>query len=348
VTEPGDSRPIRSSVPNVSIIMPVRECAQTLVEAVDAALGQGDLVGEVVLAVAPSRDDTVAVAQRLAASDARVHLTDNPSGRTPDGLNAAIAASSGDVVVRVDAHAVIPPGYVAQALRTLASTGAANVGGRQVPVSGGGFAGAVAAAMRSPFGAGGAAYRTGTEPGPADTVYLGTFRKDVLEAVGGYDGRFTRNQDAELNLRLRRAGYEVWFDPRLAVEYRPRDTVRGLASQYLQYGRWRRLTGRVHRRSLATRQLAAPAVVLALLGAAAASVAWSDWRPIIVVSGGYVMGLLGAGAMAADHPRSAGATALALGTMHLSWGVGFLIGPPRGAARRLPTDGYSTGVVTIS
>ena len=327
--------------------MPVRDSARSLAQAVDAVLAQGDVVDEVVLAVAPSRDDTVAIAQRLAASDPRVRLTDNPSGRTPDGLNAAIALSTGEVVVRVDAHAVIPPGYVAQALRTLACTGAANVGGRQVPIAERGFAGAVAAAMRSPFGAGGAAYRTGTEPGPADTVYLGAFRRDALEAVGAYDGRFTRNQDAELNLRLRRAGYEVWFDPRLAVEYQPRGTVRGLASQYLQYGRWRRLTGRVHRRSLTLRQLAAPAVVVALLGGAALSVTLSDWRPVMVSTGGYMVGLLGAGAIAADDPRSTGATALALGTMHLSWGVGFLIGPPRGAARRSTIGGPSPEVVPV-
>jgi GT2 family glycosyltransferase len=106
-------------------------------------------------------------------------------------------------------------------------------------------------------------------PGPVDTVYLGVFRRQALEAVGGYDPAFVRNQDAELNLRLRRAGYQVWFDPQLAVRYRPRGSVASLARQYREYGAYRRLTARRHPRSLAPRQLAAPAVVLGLAGAAA-------------------------------------------------------------------------------
>jgi succinoglycan biosynthesis protein ExoA len=317
--------------PTVSVIMPVRDATETLEAAVEAA--RQPEVDEIVLAVGPSSDDTPLVAGALAERHDEVHLVANLSGRTPDALNAAIDCSRGQVVVRVDAHAVLPPGYVARALATLRETGAANVGGRQVPEAAGGFARAAAAAMRSPFGAGGAAYRVGGAPGPVDTVYLGVFRREALDAVGGFDSAFTRNQDAELNLRLRRAGYVVWFDPELAVSYRPRGEVASLARQYYEYGRWRRHTARTHRGSLAPRQLAAPTLVCGLAGAALTSVALRDARPLAVAAGGYLGLLAGAGAKAAPEPLLGPATGIALGTMHLAWGVGFLQGPPRATRR---------------
>jgi succinoglycan biosynthesis protein ExoA len=314
--------------PTICVVMPARDSGATIGAALGAVLEQDLHVDEVVVAVGPSDDGTLERARRIAATDPRVRVIANPSGRTPAALNAAIAASSGQVVVRVDAHAVLPAGYVRRAVDALRETGAGNVGGRQLPVGDTPFGRAVAAAMRSPLGAGGAAYRTGTTPGEVDTVYLGVFRREALEAVGGFDPRFVRNQDAELNLRLRRAGFTVWFDPTMEVAYRPRSSVRALASQYFQYGRWRRRTGREHPGSLGVRQLAAPAAVMVLAGAAGASALARDARPLAAVGGGYLAVLLGGGVRAAGV-RGGGPAALALATMHLSWGVGFLVGPPR-------------------
>jgi succinoglycan biosynthesis protein ExoA len=325
-TDAARTLPPLGDAPTVAVVMPVRDAAATLEAAVEAA--RQPEVDEIVLAVGPSGDDTPAVAEALAARYPEIQVVANLSGRTPDALNAAIDASHGQVVVRVDAHAVLPSGYVARAVATLRETGAANVGGRQVPEADAGFARAAAAAMRSPVGAGGAAYRTGAVPGPVDTVYLGVFRREALDHVGGFASAFTRNQDAELNVRLRRAGYVVWFDPELAVTYRPRGDVASLARQYYEYGRWRRHTARTHPGSLAPRQLAAPTLVCGLAAAAVTSALLRDARPLVTAVGGYV-GLLGAaGTKAAPAPSLAPATTLALGTMHLAWGVGFLQGPP--------------------
>jgi succinoglycan biosynthesis protein ExoA len=322
----------------VSVVVPAKGAADVVADAVASALAQ-DGVDEVV--VAAGDDATRAAVDAI--GDPRVRAVDNPSGRTPDALNAAIEASSGEVVVRLDAHAELPPGYVSRAVGTLRRTGAANVGGMQVPTADRGFAAAVAAAMRSPAGAGGATYRVGGEEGPADTVYLGVFRREALTAVGGFDPRFTRNQDAELNLRLRRAGFQVWFDPSLAVAYQPRDRVGTLASQYLQYGRWRRLTARTHAGSLAARQLAAPALVLGLVGATLLGAATGWWLVLGLAAAVYAAALVIAAATAVPVLRMVPATALALATMHLAWGVGFLLGPPRGtdaeASRAADTDG---------
>lgn len=285
------------------------------------------------IAVGPSRDGTAEVAAALAreAPDV-VRVIDNPSGTTPDALNLAIAASHGQVVARVDTHAVLPPGYLATALAALRATGAGNVGGQQVPTAERGFARAVAAAMCSPAGSGGAAYRAGAAAGPVDTVYLGVFRREALEAVGGFDPVAVRNQDAELNLRLARAGYPVWLEPSMQVAYRPRGTLAGLARQYGQYGRWRRRTARLHPGSLRARQLAAPVLVLALVAAAVASAVLASVVPVALVAGGYGLLVGAAGLQAAPELRWWPATVLALATMHLAWGVGFLRGPPRTAA----------------
>lgn len=315
----------------VSVVVPARQAAGLLTGAVAAVLAQDPPPDEVLIAVGPSTDRTEAEAAALARDHSEVRVVANPSGRTADGLNRAISAARGRVLVRVDAGARLPAGYLAGVVSALRRTGAANVGGRQVPVAEAGFARCVAAAMRSPVGAGGAAHRTGRHAGPVDTVYLGAFRREALDVVGGFDPAFVRNQDAELNLRLRAAGYEVHFEPALAVGYRPRGSVRALASQYWQYGRWRRATVRRHRGSLRARQLAPAVLVVGLVGAAGLSVALASPWPIAVVGGGYLVGILGAAAVAAEDPGAWPGTALALATMHLTWGAGFLLGPPRAA-----------------
>lgn len=312
----------------VSVVMPALHAPEGVVRALASVLPQ-DGVDEVV--VAAGDDATRRAALEVADRDPRVRVVDNPSGRTPDALVAAIAATDGEVVVRVDAGSQLPPNYVRMAVATLRETGAANVGGAQVPQAAAGFARAVALAMRSPAGAGGATYRVGREAGPVDTVYLGVFRRQALDAVGGFDPRFSRNQDAELNLRLRRAGYQVWFDPRLEVAYTPRGTVRGLASQYLQYGRWRRLTVRTHR-TVAVRQLAAPLLVLGLVMLLIVSVVVGSPWPIGFAVAAYVAALLLAAGVAAPKQPLIPGVAVALAIMHLSWGVGFLLGPPRDVA----------------
>ncbi|MEY3019106.1 MAG: hypothetical protein RLZZ272_90, partial [Actinomycetota bacterium] len=265
----------------------------------------------------------------------------NPRTATPTALNLAIAATSAPVVVRVDTASRVPPGYVDRVEALLRTTGAANVGGRQCAEAAEGFAAAVARAMASPLGSGGAAYRHGGVARAVDTVYLGAFRREALDAVGGFDERFVRNQDAELNLRLRRAGFTVWLDPAIEVGYRPRGTVRGLWRQYLGYGRWRRATARRHPGSLGLRQLAAPALVLGLavgtllalagrVGGLALPGAVGPAVPVVLLAGGYGATIvLGAVSAVRDRPSALPGVALALVTMHLAWGVGFLLGPPR-------------------
>jgi succinoglycan biosynthesis protein ExoA len=188
----------------------------------------------------------------------------NLSGVTPAGLNAAIGATSGEVVVRVDGHSQLSPGYIRRAVETMARTGAVNVGGIQDAVGETPFEQAVAAAMTSWLGTGGSRFHVGGAEGPVDTVYLGVFRRDPIEAVGLFDEHLVRNQDYELNIRLRKAGGTIWFDPELSVIYRPRGSLRALAKQYFEYGWWKAEVARMHPTSLKLRQLA-PGVALVTL-----------------------------------------------------------------------------------
>jgi len=309
---------VSSNSPSVSVVIPARNAADVLPRALVSIRDQDyDNIIEVVVAAADPGSAEVAE-----QSGARV--VSNPGGATPSGLNLAIAASGGDVIVRCDAQSVLESDYVSRAIATLLRTGAANVGGMQVPLGATLWGRAIAAAMSSPWGAGDARYRVGGEEGPVETVYLGVFRREAVEAVGGFDERFQRNQDYELNHRLLAAGEMVWFDPGLRVEYRPRDSLRALAQQYYGYGRAKRQFSRLHRGSLRLRQLAAPTLVITLVAATIASV---FVPPLIFVPLAYVGGVVMAGL--ASDPHSLRVSA-ALITMHLSWGSGFLIGRASG------------------
>lgn len=283
---------------------------------------------EVVVAVGPGRDRTREVADGLAAADDRVQVVPNPSGRTPDGLNAAIARASHEVVVRMDGHGELSAGYVRRAVEILEETGAANVGGIMLAEGSGAMQEAVALAMRSPLGMGAERFHVGGEAGPADTVFLGVFRREWLRRVGGYDPAFTRAQDWEMNHRIRQAGGTVWFTPELTVTYRPRSTFRDLARQFYGSGQWRRQVVRQHPDSVNARYLAPPVTLVLIALGAAGGLAW---RPLWVLPLGYAACVTAGGAWVARGraPRVVARMPAVLATMHLTWGAGFLRGPQR-------------------
>jgi glycosyltransferase involved in cell wall biosynthesis len=332
--------PGASRWPAVDVVIPVRNEAASLPGVIAAVLAQ-DYPGElsVVLGVAPSTDGTEAVAATLseaAVGHVEVRMVANPAGTTPAGLNAAIRAGHGEVIVRVDGHAELSPGYIRRAVETLRRTAAVNVGGIQRAVGASRFEQAVAAAMSSKFGTGDATFHYGGTEGPTDTVYLGVFDRRALEAVGLFDERLIRNQDYELNIRLRDAGGIVWFDPQLEVRYRPRGSLRALARQYFEYGHWKRVVLRQHPGSLRWRQAVPP---IATAAVAAASLAGLWWRPALFVPAGYATAVVAAAART-PLPISGKARLLAIfPAMHLSWGAGFLsaLVPTERRGRRVPT-----------
>jgi succinoglycan biosynthesis protein ExoA len=326
----------------VSVVMPARNEERYLEESVGSILAQdydGEL--EVVIAVGPSRDRTAELARALAARDRRIVVVDNPSGKIAAAINLAFGASRYAVVVRVDGHSMLPPDYIRTALETLRETGAVNVGGVMAAEGVTPFQQAVAWAMTSPYGVGAAKNHTGGQPGPADTAYLGVFRREAVERVGGFNEEFEIAEDWELNHRIRQAGGLIWFQPALRVTYRPRATVAALGVQYFRYGRWRRAVARQHAGTINLRYLAPPIAVAAvgtgtvigLAGVAGLAAGAGTWPALLTIGFaaplGYLAAVTAIGARAARQlpPGAAARLPLALTTMHMCWGTGFLTSP---------------------
>lgn len=318
----------------VSIILTVLNEEAHLEAAVDSVLDNGFTPGvNVVIAVGPSTDATARIAKNLAERHPNITVVDNPAAATPVGLNLALAASGDDIVIRIDGHIVLPRGYIELAVESLAGTGAANVGGRMVPQADEPFARAVAVAMGSRFGLGGAGHRVGGKEGPTESVFLGNFRRAALEEVGGYDAHFRRAQDWELNFRLRDAGFTVYFVPAMQVPYHPRSSWRGLARQFFHSGAWRREVVKTHPTTASARYLAPPVVVAALVFGAVLGIVGAafgiEWMLIgFSAPAVYLAGVLVA---AISLREQAGMTAAArlpwvLATMHVAWGLGFIRG----------------------
>ena len=210
---------------------------------------------EVLVCDGGSTDGTRAIVARLAALDPRVVLVDNP-GRFPSaGLNQGIRRARGGVIVRMDAHAEYAPDYVAVAVDTLRRTGAAAAGGAARARARSGFQHALTAALDSPLGVGGSAYRDASREGFVESVWGGACRREVFEQVGLFDAGARANEDAELNQRIIEAGGKVYLSRDLVSYYYPRASLRELVSQYFVYGQGRARTLIGRRRLLSPRPM---------------------------------------------------------------------------------------------
>ena len=314
-----------NNLPGVSVILPILNEEKYLAATAEAILKQ-DYQGEweIIFSVGPSRDRTMDVAKELAAKNPRIHVVENPTGRTPNALNIAIAQSQYPIICRIDGHAEVSTHYISDAVRSLLDTGAVNVGGLMAAEGITSFEKSVARAMRSSLGVGASRFHTGGTAGSVDTVYLGTFRKDALLAAGGYDERFTRAQDWELNFRLRKNGGTIWFDPSLVVIYRPRSSLQTLARQYFHYGRWRHVVSRSHKGSVNFRYLAPPtALIINLLSLLAGFFQPWLFLPLGIYLASLIIGSLLIGKSWGERVR----LPLILLTMHMVWGLGYLTSP---------------------
>jgi glycosyltransferase involved in cell wall biosynthesis len=303
-----------SAPPTVTVAIPTYNEAAHIERCLDAVAVQTyPGIVEVLVVDGGSSDDTRARARARAG----VRVLDNPRRIQAAALNIALRQAAGEVFVRVDGHTAIAPDYVERCAEALQSTGAAMVGGGMTPVAHGWLQRGIAAAMASPFGAGPARFHGTSQPGWVDTVYLGAFYTEVGRAAGGFR-EVAVNEDAEFAIRMRPHG-GIWFDPAIRSTYTPRSSVTAVARQFYRYGCGRAATVRRHPRSLAPRQLAAPALVLGLV---------SPWRRPVALAYTLLVATAGLRAVRRD-PRAGLGFTLALPAMHLSWGTGFLRGMAR-------------------
>ena len=216
------------------------------------------------------------------------------------------------------------------------------------------FQRAVAHAYNSRIGLGGGAYHSGGADGPAESAYLGVMRRAVLDEVGAFDESIRRGEDWELNLRIRRAGYRVWFDPALSVTYWPRESWMRLARQFIATGTWRGELIRRYGRSNSLRFFAPPAlvvvtalsIVLAILQLTGVVAGWWSlalsllYVPLLAYAVLLLAVALGRGGGSGIRDRLW--TLAVLPTMHLAWGAGLLIGLTHGAEETVDTSRLGT------
>jgi succinoglycan biosynthesis protein ExoA len=330
--------------PRVTVIIPCRNEEGTIGLVLDALRRQiypPDRM-RIVVADGRSADRTRELVRDFSKAHPQpgIRLIDNPGLTAPAGLNAGLRASEGEIVVRMDAHAVPDPDYVDQCVRALSDTRCEVVGGQWDirPGSPGVAARAIAAAAGSPFGAGGARYRTGGRPGEVDTVPFGAFRRDLLDRVGFFNEQVPVNEDYEFFYRVRAAGGRIYFTPAIRTQYIARAGLRAVLRQYFSYGHQKAVMLSIHPRSIRIRQLI-PAVFTLVLAAGAAGALVA--RPLAIMLGAALLAYAPACALftvreaaARKDPALIATLPIVFFCMHVSWGVGFWIGLVKSIGRR--------------
>ncbi len=326
--------------PSITIVVPCRNEAVAIRAFLDSLLAQ-DLDGiewEVIVADGMSDDGTRAILDEYCQEQPRVRVIDNPGRIVSTGLNAAIAAARGEVILRMDAHTVYEGDYVRQCVGTLRKTGADNVGGPWIARGEAYIARAIAAAFQSRFSAGAATSHDASYEGLVNTVYLGCWRKQTLSKLGPFDETLVRNQDDELNLRLIRAGGIVWQSPRIRSWYKPRNSLSALFRQYFQYGFWKVAVIRKHRLPASWRHLVPGTFVLVnVLLLLTAFLSWTLGARSVAKDAGWAWAsqavaygvLLLAASIATAEKRGWGLLPIlpfVFVVYHVSYGVGFLAG----------------------
>ena len=334
--------------PFVSVVVPCRNERDHVAPCLASILGNDYPADrrEVVVVDGMSDDGTRDRIREVAAANPAVRLVDNPSRVTPAALNAGIAATAGDIVLRMDAHARYPPHYIRRLVDALEQSGADNVGGlmNTLPGGPGALPEAIALAMRHPFGVGNAAFRTGASaPTWVDTVPFGCFRRALFDRLGGFDPELLRNQDDEMNGRIIRAGGRILLVPDVSVDYFARPALGKLARMYYQYGYYKPLVVRKLGMVPTARQLVPAALLLALaMAALLAGVAPSIGRPALaLVAGLYLLAVAAATGAAWWGTRRSAALLLpaVFPVMHFAYGWGYLrgLGPALRRRRRAST-----------
>ena len=330
-----------ASFPFVSVIVPCRNEARHIRACIDSILA-GDYPAarlEVLVADGMSDDGTREILAGYASADdadaagaARptVRVIDNPRRITPCGLNVAVRAVRGEVVVRMDAHAVYPPDYVRRLVAALAETGVEVVGARieTVPADERPVSQAIAVGMSHPFGVGPSRFRIGSaERRPVDHVPFFCCRRELFDRVGLFDEELVRNQDGELSSRVWRSGGRILLIPDVVARYYARSTLGKLGRTLFQYGYFKPLSARKIGRVMTVRQLVPPAFVLALVLAGALSFVWPPAAVALAAClGAYALAVIAFCTLAARELPVLAALLLAVvfPIMHVAYGYGYL------------------------
>ena len=316
--------------PFVTVVIPVRNEGAFIASLIDAVFAQdypADRL-EVIVADGMSTDETRAVLAGLQEKYPGLTVVDNPAGIVPTGLNLAIARARGEVIVRVDGHAVIAADFLRQNVALLSEHPEAwSVGGPIRHAAATPFGKAVSVAMSHPLGVGNAQHRYPDFEGYVEGAQFPAIRRWVFERVGMFDERLVRNQDDEFNYRMRQAGGRVYVSPRVRYSYFVRERVTQLFKQYFQYGFWRIPVIEKHGRPTTLRQMAPTLFYVACVAFGVIGIWWGSALVALGLPGAYGLALLLAGAAESRrHPvRVAARVPFAIATMHAgyAWGLAY-------------------------
>lgn len=320
----------------VSVIIPCRNEEKTIHLLLEALAGQNFSQSEmeVIIADGMSTDQTRPVIQEFQAAHPKMNLqvVDNPKKIIPSALNTGILASSGEVIIRMDAHSIPSPDYITRCVQALDAGIADNVGGVWdiTPQNNSWIARAIATAAAHPLAVGDAQYRYSSQAAYVDTVPFGAFKRELIDKIGFFDETLLTNEDYEFNTRIRQSGRRIWLDPQIRSVYYARKNLKELAQQYWRYGFWKAQMLRRYPETLRFRQALPPLFVLSLvllpLFGLRYRLFWSLFLAELVL---YGVVLLSVGIQLAVKNKDfllVPGVPLAIATMHLSWGASFIIG----------------------
>ena len=320
--------------PSISVIIPCYNEEATIHKLLEALRSQTYPLTkmEVVISDGFSTDhtrDVIAKFQKEHA-DLAVRVVDNKAKTIPAGVNQAIRESRGEILVRLDAHSMPIPEYVERCVEAHQTGKGDNVGGVWdiQPGADTWVAKSISFAAAHPLGVGDAMYRLNAKPGVVDTVPFGSFRRSLIQKIGAFDETLLANEDYEFNTRVRESGGVVWLDPAIRSVYFSRSTLKKLAEQYWRYGFWKLKMLKRYPHTLRWRQALPPAFVFILAALIVLSLGLRISQVLLVLQLFVYFFILGlAGIQLAIKTRKGfliWGLPLAIATMHITWGAGFL------------------------
>jgi succinoglycan biosynthesis protein ExoA len=326
--------------PLVSIIVPIRNEEKFIARCLQSVMDQDyprDRI-EVLVVDGRSEDRSRAIVAEFSSRYPMIKLLDNPRLTTPAAMNLGIRKARGDIIVRVDGHCTLEPDYVRQCVECLRRTGADNVGGLMKAVGQGYVGYVIALAINSFFGSGGSKFHYASEEQAVDTVYLGAFPRPVFDRVGLFNERLVRNQDYELNYRIRAAGGKIFLSPAIKSSYYGRSSLLDLWLQYVQYGFWKVEMLQVHPRSVQPRHLVAPLFVFTLFVSGLLGFLHRGFFLFfLLIMASYVGASFLFSLLIARYKgwRYVPLLPVIFAVIHFGWGLGFLWGLVRFCIRRV-------------
>lgn len=317
---------MKNFFPRVSVVMPCFNEEKFIKESIESLVDDYFLNNcELIIIDGMSTDGTREEVQYFIKQGLRLKFLENKKKLQAYGLNQGISEAKGEIIVRADAHSLYPPGYIKKCVELLETTGASNVGGTMLPQGTTMDQKAISLALKHPLGVGDAKWHLGNFSGYVDTVYLGTFWIKLFDEIGLYDTNANPNEDAELNLRILKAGNKIYLDSSIKVIYFPRESLKKLAMQYFKYGRGRCYTTLKHRKITSLRQLGPFGLVVGLILSLILSF---FWPLLLVLPLFYLISLLLIALFSWPKKkiplRQKLLTGLAWAIMHTCWGLGFL------------------------